>query len=91
MLRRDLVDRLDRFVHGVRHEDEAEAVQGPADDLRSGEELQIPLDLIYHVLRELRARGHQHRGGHLVVLRLGQQVRCHIVRIRSLIGQDRDL
>ena len=34
-----------------------------------------------------RAVAHQHRGGQLVVLRLAQQVRCHIGGVRRSVGQ----
>ena len=91
MLGCDLVSRINGFIHILCNENVSEILQGFLNDLSSGENLQIAINLFLHILGQLSAGGNEDCRSHLVVLCLGKKVSCNIVWVGSLICKNQDL
>ena len=78
---------------GARQRDDRDAVSlhRGARDGRARERLERAADLEGDRLRERCGRADQERIRRLVVLRLGEEIRRHDVRVRRLVGDDEDL
>ena len=91
VLRCNLVDRCNRIVQTVGNQNVSVILQRFCDDLLSRQLLHKAVDLSRHLPGKRAACGNQNSGSHLVMLRLRQQVRRHITRIRCLVRKDKDL
>ena len=91
VLRSNAVGHVDGLLQVGSHDDFAVIIDGGPGNLLPLQQGDLALQLLGHRLGQLAALSDQHGGGHLVVLRLAQEVRSHKSGAGLTVGNDQHL